>query len=453
MKRINLLDNSRNTKEALAEIPHLTARIVDKTLRELEQAEGLFVFPTALRESRDIAEEQYLLRTVGNDYYTGNVMGFLGCDGEYLEISSRFSSSATPDHFLRYMLERVFDLPNVINDQVEAERDTRVLNLLVFIFPHYLQAAMRKGPYKEYVRNEYNDAHISGPIDIARHVRLNTPFLGKVAYAKREYSYDNHLMALIRHTIEYIATKAYGKRILSKIKDEVSYIRHLTPSYHTADRTKIIHANRTHPMTHAYYREYRDLQELCLLILQNQKHQIGMGTRRINGILFDGAWLWEEYLNLLVKDRFYHPRNKEKEHRQKLFTSGYGSMCGEVYPDFISRATCPRSIADAKYKPIDNIQGKDYLQILAYMLRFDARIGYFLYPEAPANPASTAHQPSTHDTVLYLNSGTTYDTVKPRSDICVIKHPLRIPGGAPDYQAFVRSMRQAERQFTQALRE
>ena len=38
-------------------------------------------------------------------------------------------------------------------------------------------------------------------------------------------------------------------------------------------------------------------------------------------------------------------------------------------------------IADAKYKPIDNIGNKDYLQVLAYMFRFDAKKGFYFYPE------------------------------------------------------------------------
>ena len=54
---------------------------------------------------------------------------------------------------------------------------------------------------------------------------------------------------------------------------------------------------------------------------------------------------------------------------------------GLTYPDFISRDSEARVIADAKYKPIDNIGNKDYLQVLAYMFRFDAKKGFYFYPE------------------------------------------------------------------------
>ena len=98
-----------------------------------------------------------------------------------------------------------------------------------------------------------------------------------------------------------------------------------------------------------------------------------MGARQIYGILFDGTWLWEEYINSLIEDAFYHPMNKGGKGAQRLFDGNIGL----IYPDFISRNSEVRIIADAKYKPIDNIGNRDYLQVLAYMFRFDAKAGYY----------------------------------------------------------------------------
>ncbi|MEW5208274.1 5-methylcytosine restriction system specificity protein McrC, partial [Bacillus cereus] len=74
----------------------------------------------------------------------------------------------------------------------------------------------------------------------------------------------------------------------------------------------------------AYYREYCELQNLCLLILQHQKHQIGMGSKKVYGLLFDGAWLWEEYMNSIVDEIFYHPMNKATKGSQRLFDHNRG---------------------------------------------------------------------------------------------------------------------------------
>ena len=99
---------------------------------------------------------------------------------------------------------------------------------------------------------------------------------------------------------------------------------------------------------------------------------------------------------------------------QRLFDGNVGL----IYPDFISRNSEMRIIADAKYKPIDNIGNRDYLQVLAYMFRFDAKAGYYLYPEAEGSD----------DLKLWLNRGSTYEeNVVPRDDISITKHGLKIP--------------------------
>ena len=181
-------------------------------------------------------------------------------------------------------------------------------------------------------------------------------------------------MELIRHTVESIKHKSYGHKLLAQAKDEVKAVVAATPNYEMCNRQKIIDANKTNTIRHAYYREYRELQNLCLLILQHQKHQIGMGSKKVYGLLFDGAWLWEEYMNSIVDEIFYHPMNKATKGSQRLFDHNRGL----IYPAFISRDSEARVIADAKYKPIDNIGNKDYLQVLAYMFRFDAKKGLVL---------------------------------------------------------------------------
>lgn len=436
MKLAKIKDNSQVKKTTVAEIKNLVNRIADRTLEQLEQ-EGLFVFPNYVAEAEDLTKDQLILQSVNDTFRTGNVMGFLGYGNERLIIESRFSADSG-DYFFQYLLERVLDFPNIVNLNTDADQNNRLFNFLLFLFPSYLKAAMRKGLFKKYIRNSYNDGNIKGTIDISRHIKQNTPFTGNVAYSQREFSYDNDLMELVRQTIEYIKRKPYGNNLLIKVKDEVKLIIDATPGYEPFDRQRVINENKSSPVRHAYFREYRALQRLCLLILQHRKHRIGIGARQIYGILFDGAWLWEEYVNALIGDVFYHPMNKAGAGAQRLFNGNIGM----IYPDFISRDTAARVIADAKYKPSNNIGNKDYLQVLAYMFRFDAKKGYYLYPEVTEMA----------DLRLRLNQGTTYEkNVLPREDIYITKHGLRIPVDAENYEVFVAQMKRSEAFFRQGL--
>ena len=436
MKVLKIKDNTQVKKDALSDIDILTGKIADKTLEQLER-EGVFVFPEFVVDAEDITKDQMILQSINDTYHSGNVMGFLGCGDERLIIESRFCGD-DEDYFFQYLLDRVLDFPNIVNLESDADQNNRLFNFLLFLFPYYLKAAMRKGLFKKYIRRRYNDGNVKGTIDVARHIEENTPFVGNVAYSQREFSYDNSLMELVRHTIEFIKRKPYGNKLLTKVKDEVKLVIDATPGYEPYNRQKIIEQNKKNTVRHAYYREYHALQRLCLLILRHQKHQIGTGTRQIYGILFDGAWLWEEYINSLIDDVFYHPMNKGGKGAQRLFEGNVGL----IYPDFISRNSEKRVIADAKYKPIDNIGNRDYLQVLAYMFRFDAQTGYYLYPEAENSEGLR----------LRMNRGSTYEAnVIPREDISITKHGLKIPMDATDYAGFVSMMKVSEQEFMSAF--
>ncbi len=432
MKQLKIKDNDRRKKEEFSDIQGIVKAVANKTLEELEK-EGVFVFPELVHDSEDITKDQMILQSVNDTYNSGNVMGFLGYGEERLIIESRFSRGKN-DYLFRYLLERVLDIPNIVNLETDVSRDDRIFSLLLFLFPSYLAKAIRKGSFKTYVQNDYNDGNVRGAIDLNRHIKKNIPFVGNIAYSQREYAYDNFLMQLVRHTIEFIKRKPYGHKLLAKVKDEVRLVVNATPNYYAKNLRRIMIQNQKKAVQHAYYHEYRMLQRLCILILKNEKSLVGLGSRKVYGILFDGAWLWEEYINTLVKNAFYHPKNKKNEGAQRLFAGG----AGLIYPDFIGKNSDERIIADAKYKQAENICNKDYLQVLAYMFRFDAKKAFYFYPEIN----------ETEDKVLWVNCGVSYEkNVKARNDICVIKHGLHIPKEYDSYEMFTEKIRCCEERF------
>lgn len=436
MNILKIKDNTQTSKDKFLKVKNVVNRIVDKTIEQLDR-EGIFIFPEVIKDADDITKEQMILQSYNSFYRTSNVMGFIGCGDERIIIESRFCSGSN-DYFIRYLLEKVVNFPNIIDLKTDFTQDNRLFSLLIFLFSYYLKNAMRKSIFKTYIRKKYNDCNVRGIVDIEGHIRNNTPFVGNIAYTQREYSYDNYLIELVRHTIEFIKKKSYGKHILLRVKDEVNLIINATQNYRYYDKCKIIMENKKNIVRHAYYREYRILQHLCILILQHEKHEIGLGTREMYGILFDGAWLWEEYVNLLVGDIFYHPMNKSRKNGQRLFNENIGL----IYPDFISKNSHKPIIADAKYKPINNIRNDDYLQILAYMLRFDANNAFFFYPD-------NEHK---KELKLWLNEGSTYENnVKARNNICVIKHGLKIPYNCDSYNDFLKNMNVSEEIFRETI--
>lgn len=222
----------------------------------------------------------------------------------------------------------------------------------------------------------------------SRFLGLIFPFKnGKISYTTREYKYDNSVTQLVRHTIEYLKSKDYTRRILSTDQDTAGYVKQIieaTPTYCKGDRQKVMLANAK-PKIHPYYSEYSPLQKLCLQILKQQKMGYGQTTKRIYGVLFDGAWLWEEYLNITMsKAGFKHPKNKTKE--GSIYPFRGRSNKYKRYPDFMM----PGIIADAKYKNllskqdlsenVDDIQRDDLNQMISYLHITSSKVGIFIGP-------------------------------------------------------------------------
>ena len=379
---MRITDNQHKiVKEEFVEgYPKLSNLLLDRTLESLSQDERIFIFPNDLKNSPDLEKDQKIFETVNQKIKTGNVIGFLGCGQERLTISSRFSDESN-DYFLHYLLQKVFHI-NLTSLDVALSSEDKLYQLLMYLFPKYLQAALRKGLYKEYKRFSHNDSHVKGVVDVRNHLKKNLPFTGNIAYTTREFTYDNPLMQLVRHTIEYIKNqKSIGRGVLDNLltsRENVAEIVRVTPSYKLADRAKIIRRNQSKLLRHAYFHEYRKLQELCLMILNQEKHGLGYQDQKVHGILFDVAWLWEEYVHTLLPKGFLHPRNKEKKGGILVFSDGKR----KVYPDFYDRER--KIVLDAKYKKLEDtekgINREDLFQLISYSYILKAEKAGLVFP-------------------------------------------------------------------------
>ena len=380
MAIITTEDNRRKTltsEEAKGHLDHLKW-MAKPTIAQLcsSELQNLLIFPPSLRESEDKIGNEHIFTLEDHVLVTGNVMGFVGCGDTKMQIRSRFADGED-DYFLHYMLQKVFSI-NLFDLKHSSDKES-IFDFLIYLFPTFLKRAMRQGLYKEYQTRRYNDANVKGRIDVGRHIRQNIPFVGKVAYTTREYATDNHVTQLIRHTIEYIAGHPFCGNILNnddETRDAVGLINLATGTYNKNDRRQIIHQN-LRPVHHPYFNEYRGLQKLCLQILRHEEIKYGHDEDEIYGVLFDGAWLWEEYLNTFLKEKGYkHPQNRIGKGGRRIFTDGYE----KVMPDFYREHEI---VLDAKYKGYkewSHVQRDDRFQLISYMHIYDVERSGFVVP-------------------------------------------------------------------------
>ena len=114
------------------------------------------------------------------------------------------------------------------------------------------------------------------------------------------------------------------------------------------------------------------------MILNSEKHGLGYQEQKIHGILFDVAWLWEEYVHTLLPKDFIHPRNKDKMNGISVFSSGIR----KVYPDFYHKEL--KIVLDAKYKKLEltekGINRDDLFQLISYAYIIQAENAGLIFP-------------------------------------------------------------------------
>lgn len=393
MPTINTTDNNWK-KKISCEAKDQLEIFAGKTLQSITQDyRRILVFPS----SSSIESDQ--IYSIENEFNNGeltyllktqNIMGFINVNNIHLNIYSRFTKDSdkknAEDYFMHYMLSKISDV-NIV-DLSSQYTLTSTFDYLSILFPAMLAEALKQGIYKEYVKRNYNDSNIKGRIDVNRQISRNTPFNGRVAYSTSEQSYDNCITQLIRHTIEYMKCTDIGRHVLqfnTDITENVQTIYNCTRSYTSADKSKVLQANRQ-PLVHPYFTAYKALQQLCLVILQHKQFKYEENTNQSTyGLLFDGAWLWEEYLAklLVTKDLQYKHAVYPQEHPLHIF-SGQTSHYSR-YPDFYKEG----SILDAKYKRFDtSIQRHDLHQMITYIHITKSPYAGLIYP-VPQQEGST----------------------------------------------------------------
>lgn len=448
-------DNCRdfviNDQQAVDDLRHIADCPLDKLTDK--DCNDVWVFPSKESRYDDKIEDETILSLYGNKMFTGNIMGFIGYGDTELTIRSRFSSRKNGhDWFMQYMLQKVFAI-NIFKLQSSLTTEG-ILDIAAMLFPYFLQKALCQGIYREYIRCSYNDSRVRGAIDLSAHIKNNFPFKnGKISYTTREYKYDNSVTQLIRHTIEYLRSKDFAKQILFSSQEIQGFIKQIveaTPTYCKADRNKVMLANLK-PKIHPYYSEYRPLQKPCLQILGREKMGYGKSSQRAYGVLFDGAWLWEEYLNLtMAKAGFSHPKNKTGEgaiHPFRGRTNKY-----KRYPDYMKDDI----IADAKYKRLlklndyskvtDNIQRDDLNQMISYLHITSSKVGVFIGPTEIVLMDPDTGQFYSDDTIAFstreLQVLKVGDLMGDGGEIRIIG--VNIPQSAASYEEFENAMKQTE---------
>lgn len=373
---IKLKDNSQVPDKYKND--ELINSLADRTLDNLSE-ENFLIFPSIVGDSADLKQNTYLFKKNNNKMYTSNLVGIVKKETNEIRITSRFYNTNTEEDFLtRYLLQKVLNI-NVVDSDASLDINLQYYDLLVYLFPYYFNLAMQKGLYKEYQTKYHNNSNLKGKIMINHHIKQNTPFNGKISYSTREFSFDNDLTHLIRHTYEKIKNEHNIQSFYDNDFEENSRILvNITKNYSKYELERTLKSNISNRVRHGFFEEYYFLQDICIRILSEDKVGFGKEDNKVHGIIIDISWLWEEYLaRILSNTLFVHSDNRAKTNPIYIYEGDKRPR----YPDFYT----DKIILDAKYKFIEKnknsgILREDLHQIISYLHISGGKLAGVVFP-------------------------------------------------------------------------
>lgn len=334
-----------------------------------------------------------------------------------LNIHSRFDQNNRNGYFLMYMFEKTSLAHG--KAYLDMEIFSSTCNswdlMLIITFVQQMQTAMKKGMFRQYRDYERNDSRIRGRIDIARHIRENPIFTGKISYTAREYTVDNPLNVLILRT--YLCAKDKYPHILQRLlashevarqgiqilEQEVEYWQD------TSDYSAMQNTDR--PIAHSIYQDYESLRKTCHAILErlsiNPYYQAETSDSPVSGLLVDLSHLWEDFLYCAVLQEYsgLDSPYAQDEHTiigcrgfkpDFLVPSVWNPESGLPKPsapyDMVLDAKYKRSWSETCYDEPDQTKAastrisawtktrNDVFQILAYALSFNCKYCGAIFP-------------------------------------------------------------------------
>lgn len=336
-------------------------------------------------DTNSIAKEKVIEFTGTNNFQVNNFVGTIRLkdndQGELIiEIGTRFDEEGQY-MFLMCMLESWFHGGIGKTPSVPQDKSNMLDLLLMHVFANRMKLAVKKGVFKIYQQKKYNDYSLKGNIDFDRHLKSNTPFIGKIAYSKREHSYDNPIMWLVIHAYRIIKSRytttwnsLYERDIT--IREGIKVITENAPSYSSSMNfltNQDVHKKITHP----YFKEYEELRKTSLAIIKRDALSIyGNDYQDVNSVLVYIPRLWECFLKNEVFDKIDHKRYQTvSEQYQKTVMKKHGNNQKIVhfyknYLDFFVETKDKRFVFDAKYsrKWNDQKYSKDAIrQVVNYV--------------------------------------------------------------------------------------
>ena len=319
------------------------------TLSEYVANGGKFL--SFLPDSKE-KEDEFIISTKKQDdglyVQTGNLIGSFIHNGIDIEINSRFSNK-----FLERMLNFANDIyvdDVSLGKSIDAKKNLSRI-VIYYLFIQALERAFLLGLPKEYKDKSYHEAKVMGKVDMAKFIKKDVPFAGKISSTNRERQDIGDIVLLLHKALKIVQKES--KELIKPVINTLSYLneirepRLVTPNViHNALNSKALH--------NPIYAPYKKVLEYAKLIIENEDSGTKSNGKQNLGFLVDVAELFEIYIRKLLQKEFKDwsvTSPKIELYKDKFFAR-------KIIPDIVMSNGDKVLVLDTKYKRMSML-GKD----------------------------------------------------------------------------------------------
>ena len=356
------------------------------TLSEYVANGGKFL--SFLPESKEKEDELIISTRMQDDglyVQTGNFIGSFSHNGIDIEISSRFSNK---------FLERMLNFANNIyvddvslGKSIDAKKNLSKI-VIYYLFIQTLERAFLLGLPKEYKDKSYHEAKVMGKVDMAKFIKKDVPFAGKISSTNRERQDTGNIVLVLHKALKIVQKES--KELIKPVINTLSYLNETRESRLVTPNV-INNALNSRALYNPIYAPYKKILEYAKLIIENEDTGTKSNGKQNLGFLVDVAELFEIYIRKLLQKEFKDwsvTSPKIELYKDKFFAR-------KIIPDIVMSSGDKVLVFDTKYKRM-NIRGKDqyglgdvdrndFFQINTYMSYYQNQgkkviAGGLLYP-------------------------------------------------------------------------
>ena len=356
------------------------------TLSEYVANGGKFL--SFLPDSKEKEDEFIISTKKQNDglyVQTGNFIGSFSHNGIDIEINSRFSNK-----FLERMLNFANDIyvdDVSLGKSIDAKKNLSRI-VIYYLFIQALERAFLLGLPKEYKDKSYREAKVMGKVDMAKFIKKDVPFAGKISSINRERQDIGDIVLLLHKALKIVQKES--KELIKPVINALCYLneikepRLVTPNViHNALNSKALH--------NPIYAPYKKVLEYAKLIIENEDSGTKSNGKQNLGFLVDVAELFEIYIRKLLQKEFKDwsvTSPKIELYKDKFFAR-------KIIPDIVMSNGDKVLVLDTKYKRMSmlgkdqyglgDVDRNDFFQINTYMSYYQNQgrnviAGGLLYP-------------------------------------------------------------------------